>query len=160
MNFTRADDLDRIMAVMEAAFDPAWGEAWNRHQVSDSLAFAHTHYRIAGPDGSPPAEGEAATGFTLVRAAPGEEELLLVAVVPDARGRGIGEHLIRQAIEDARARGAERLFLETRHNNPAIRLYRTLGFEPIGRRKDYYKAPDGAKFDAITFAYRICPLVS
>ncbi|MCT2558303.1 GNAT family N-acetyltransferase [Tsuneonella sp. YG55] len=149
------DDLDRMMAVMERAFDPAWGEAWNRRQVSDSLAFAHTHYRLAGVDGAVPAHGQPAAGFTLVRAAPGEEELLLVAVIPTARGRGLGTLLISQAIEDARARHAERLFLEARHNNPAIGLYRKLGFEPVGSRRDYYRTPDGSKLDAITFAYRI-----
>ena len=150
------EDLDRIMTVMDAAFDPAWGEAWNRRQVSDSLAFAHTHYRLVGGEGQSLADDLApATGFTLVRAAPGEEELLLVAVLPAARGRGIGEALVRHAIEDARSRRAERLFLEARHNNPAIALYRRLGFEPIGRRRDYYRAPDGKKLDAITFAYRI-----
>ncbi len=149
------DDLDRIMAVMDAAFEPAWGEAWTRRQVSDSLAFPHTHYRLAGLTGASPTEGESAAGFTLVRAAPGEEELLLVAVVPGARGSGLGTHLVRQAIADARARRAERLFLEARHNNPAIGLYRRLGFEPIGTRKDYYRTPDGTKLDAITFTYRI-----
>lgn len=149
------DDVDRIMAIMDAAFEPVWGEAWNRRQILDSLAFAHTHYRLAGIDGDPPAEGEQAAGFTLVRAAPGEEELLLVAVVPAARGKGLGALLIRRAIEDARGRRAERLFLEARHNNPAIGLYRKLGFEPIGSRRDYYRAADGSKLDAITFAYRI-----
>ena len=52
-----SDDLDRIMAVMDAAFDPAWGEAWNRRQVSDSLAFPHTHFRLLGADGLPPPGG-------------------------------------------------------------------------------------------------------
>lgn len=147
------DDLDRIMAIMEAAFDPAWGEAWTRRQVSDSLAFAHTHYNLIASDGMDFTETGTPTGFTLTRAAPGEEELLLVAVVPDYRGRGLGKALIRRAIEAARARRAERVFLETRDNNPAIGLYRKIGFEPIGVRKDYYNASDGTKLDAITFAY-------
>lgn len=150
------DDLDRIMTIMEAAFDPVWGEAWTRRQVSDSLAFAHTHYRLLATDGRTASESEEpCAGFTLVRAAPGEEELLLVAVMPEHRGRGLGEKLVRQAIEDARTRKAERLFLETRHNNPAIGLYRTLGFQPIGVRKDYYRGSDSKKLDAITFAYKI-----
>ena len=150
------DHLDKIMSVMDAAFDPAWGEAWTRRQVSDSLAFAHTHFRIVGADGLEVEDsGREAAGFTIVRSAPGEEELLLVAVAPEARRRGIGEALIRRAIDDARARNAERLFLEARHNNPAIALYLRMGFEPIGRRKEYYRAPDGQKLDAITFAYHL-----
>jgi len=142
-----SEDLDQIMAVMDAAFEPAWGEAWNRRQVSDSLAFPHTHYRLASTDAS-----QSAAGFTLVRAAPGEEELLLIAVAPEYRGRGLGRQLLEQVLEDARDRGAERVFLEMRFNNPAVGLYQKLGFVPIGRRKDYYRLPDGSRIDAITFA--------
>lgn len=149
------DDLDRIMAVMEAAFDPAWGEAWNRAQVSDSLAFASTHYRLVGEDAEAPAATAPGAGFTLVRAAPGEEELLLIAVVPQLRGRGLGRRLLEQVLADARERGAERVFLEMRTNNPAADLYRKLGFEPIGRRKDYYRVPGGGRIDAITFGCRV-----
>ncbi|MGX7952225.1 GNAT family N-acetyltransferase [Tsuneonella sp. HG249] len=147
------DDLDRIMAVMAVAFDPTWGEAWNRRQVSDSLAFANTHYRLVDREGRAPAEGEPAVGFTLVRAAPGEEELLLVAVAPEARGKGLGAKLLKAAAADAKSRHAERLFLEMRANNPARGLYERVGFHPIGRRKDYYLLADGSKLDAITFAY-------
>ena len=147
-----SDDLDRIMAVMDAAFDPAWGEAWNRRQVSDSLAFPHTHYRLLAADGQSPDIGAPAAGFTLVRAAPGEEELLLIGVAPESRNRGIGRLLLEQVLDDARERGAERVFLEMRYNNPAAPLYRSIGFEPIGRRRDYYGLPDGTKIDAITFA--------
>jgi ribosomal-protein-alanine N-acetyltransferase len=147
-----SDDLDQIMAVMETAFEPAWGEAWTRRQVGDSLAFAHTHYRLIGPDGLPPAEGTLAAGFTLVRAAPGEEELLLIGVIPESRGKGLGRRLLDHVLADARARAAERVFLEMRCNNPAVALYRTVGFQPIGRRSDYYRLPDGRTIDAITFA--------
>ena len=35
-----ADDLDRLMAVMNTAFDPTFGEAWTRRQVEDA---APTH---------------------------------------------------------------------------------------------------------------------
>ena len=31
------DDIDRLMAIMQAAFDPAYGEAWTRRQVEDAL---------------------------------------------------------------------------------------------------------------------------
>lgn len=147
-----SDDLDKIMTVMDAAFDPAWGEAWNRRQVSDSLAFSHTHYHLISENGAAPAGDAPAAGFTLVRAAPGEEELLLIAVSPAARGKGLGRRLLEQVIADARGRGAERVFLEMRFNNPAAELYRACGFEPIGRRPDYYRLPDGNKIDAITFA--------
>jgi len=55
----------------------------------------------------------------------------------------------------ARDAGAERIFLEMRANNPAEHLYRECGFEPIGRRPDYYRTLDGTKLDAITFARKL-----
>ncbi|MCP5396626.1 MAG: GNAT family N-acetyltransferase [Sphingomonadaceae bacterium] len=145
------DDIDRIMRVMDCAFDPQWGEAWNRRQVSDALTLPNTHYLLVSANGEWPGEGEEAAGFTMVRAAPGEEELLLVAVQPDHRGKGLGRLLLQRVTEEARRREAEHVFLEMRSNNPAESLYRLHGFEPIGRRKDYYRLADGSRIDAITF---------
>mgnify|MGYP000153265613 FL=1 len=149
------DDIDKIMAVMETAFDPQWGEAWNRRQVSDSLTMPHTQYRLVDEQGNEPKEGEPAAGFALTKIAPGEEELLLVAVQPESRGTGLGKQLIQQFTQDARGRNAERIVLEMRANNPAETLYRAVGFEPIGRRERYYSMPDGSKIDAITFAKKL-----
>lgn len=152
--------VDQIMTVMRAAFDPAWGEAWNRRQIEDSLAMPSTFALLADPQGQIlPAQGSAAglpaAGFLLSRYAPGEEELLLIAVQPEFQRCGIGEALIRRLANDARARGAERIFLEMRENNPAARLYHRVGFEPIGRRKAYYLLADGNRMDAITFGLSI-----
>lgn len=146
------DDIDRIMVVMENAFDPYWGEAWTRRQVESSLMMSSTHYRLAGEDGDIPGENDAACGFAMVKAAPGEEELLLIATLPEMRGRGVGGCLIERLSEDARTRGAEKLFLEMRENNPAASLYSRHGFVPIGRRTNYYSLADGTRLDAITYA--------
>lgn len=146
------DDIDRIMAVMEAAFDPAYGEAWNRRQVEDALTMGHCHYQLIGPDGGPPEAGELAAGFYMSRTGFDEEELLLFAVDPAWRQRGLGQALLRNFAEAARQRGIRRLILEMRKGNPAESLYRRFGFEQIGERRDYYRAPDGSRLDAQTFA--------
>jgi [ribosomal protein S18]-alanine N-acetyltransferase len=151
------DDLDRIMAVMEAAFDPAFGEAWGRRQVSDSLILPNTHYLLAAADGRPPRDDEPAAGFALSRGAADEEELLLIAVAPGHRGRGIGSALIERFVAAAHARGARRLFLEMREGNRAERLYRRYGFESVGRRRHYYRGGSGSPLDAITFAREESP---
>lgn len=150
------DDLDRIMSIMDAAFDPEWGEAWTRRQVADSLSFPHTHYRLCDESGVVGGAllGDAA-GFTLVRSVPGEEELLLIAVDPGHRGKGLGAALLLDTIEQAHMRGATSIFLEMRENNPAGILYEEMGFVPIGSRKHYYRKPDGTRLDAITFARTI-----
>jgi ribosomal-protein-alanine N-acetyltransferase len=146
------DDLDRIMEVMEAAFDPAFGEAWTRPQVEDALILPNTYYLLAGPDGRAPDEGGSVAGFVLSRGAADEEELLLIAVHPIHRGRGVATALLERFFAEAEARGAERLFLEMREGNPAESLYRRHGFASVGRRRAYYRRGTGAPLDAITIA--------
>ncbi len=149
--------VSRIMAVMEAAFDPAYGEAWNRRQVSDALAMPSTHALVINADGEEiPAqtnghEPREPAGFVLTRNAADEEELLLIGVMPGLRGRGLGQTLIDRMFEQARSRGVTRIFLEMRKGNPAVHLYQKLGFEPIGERPNYYRMADGNRVDAITF---------
>lgn len=150
------DTVDRIMAVMESAFDPAYGEAWNRRQISDALVMPSTHALVIDEHGKVMGDevGNPA-GFVLTRAAPGEEELLLIAVRPEYRARGFGKILIEKLFEAARERGSKRMFLEMRRGNPAEHLYRKVGFEPIGERRNYYRMTNGDRLDAITFGCTI-----
>ena len=143
--------LDGLMRVMDAAFEPVWREAWTRSQVANSLALPTTHAELVDAQGDPTIEPEEVVGFLMSRAAPGEEELLLIAVHPEHRGSGIGRKLLHSFAEAARLRGAQKLFLEMRANNPAESVYRRAGYEPIGRRRDYYRTTTGNRLDAITF---------
>ncbi|WP_366519693.1 GNAT family N-acetyltransferase [uncultured Erythrobacter sp.] len=148
--------IDRIMQVMETAFDPNFGEAWNRRQIGDALSMPSTHALIVDADGQTVEKSECdPAGFVLTRAAPGEEELLLIAVVPQHRGKGLAQTLIDQLFAAARSRGATRIYLEMRRGNPAIHLYEKVGFEPIGVRPNYYRMASGEKIDAITFGRTI-----
>lgn len=148
---TRQGAIDAAMAVMEAAFEPFWGEAWTRQQLGDSLALPSTFLLLANRDGQPIGDGSAAA-FVLSRQALDEEELLLLAVRPEERGRGLGTAILNAYFEKAARRGVRRIFLEMRANNPARSLYQRCGFQPIGTRPRYYRAADGQSLDAITFA--------
>lgn len=157
------DDLDHMMAIMADAFDPHWGEAWTRRQLADSLVLPTIFYRLIGPDGASPKIGPTGeppeslepAGFTLSRHVSGEEELLLIAVRPAYRKQGLGQKLMKILEEDARLRGAQRMFLEMRSNNTAERLYRACGYLPVGRRKEYYRLKDRSRLDAITFSLEL-----
>jgi [ribosomal protein S18]-alanine N-acetyltransferase len=150
-----ADDIDRLMAVMDASFDPDFGEAWTRRQVEDALMIGNCHYQLIGGEAGELAPADAAAGFFLSRMGFDEEELLLFAVAPSWRRRGIGAALLAQFAEAARERGAKRLLLEMRRGNPAETLYRRFGFQPIGQRRNYYRTRSGETIDAITFAHDI-----
>lgn len=151
------DLIDQIMAVMEVAFDPAYGEAWNRRQVTDALQFPSTHALVVDGDGAPIPDDSSATpaGFVLTRHVLDEEELLLIAVAPGARRRGVGAALLAHLLAAARSRNVSRIFLEMRRGNPAVHLYHKFGFEPIGERRNYYRMANGERIDAITFGMSV-----
>lgn len=93
-------------------------------------------------------EGDA--GFLLGRAVAGEAELLTLAVLPEARRRGLGRKLVARFLYQARLRGAERAFLEvSAENAAAVDLYESAGFTPAGRRKGYYHVEGAPPVDAL-----------
>ena len=77
-----ATDIAAIDAVMAEAFDPRFGEAWTHSQCLGILSMPGVWLSLAR------AEGETA-GFALSRAILDEAELLLIAVHPAFRRRGI-----------------------------------------------------------------------
>ena len=149
------DHVDRIMEIMAQAFDPAYGEAWTRRQVEDALVLGNCHAYLANSGGLPVIDDEPAVGFSLSRTGYEEEELLLFAVLPQYRGRGVGLVILQALRQAAQARGARRLLLEMRRGNPAERLYQSFGFTLIGERRDYYRTSFGTRIDALTFAYEM-----
>ncbi len=145
------DDIDKIMAVMQSAFDPAFGEAWSRRQVEDALLIGNSHYALIAADGGEPFTDEPAAGFFLTRQGVEEEELLLIGVDPAHRRQGLAARLLTRLSAEAKARGALQLLLEMRRGNPAEALYLAHGFAPIGQRPNYYRTPNGERLDAVTY---------
>jgi len=85
------------------------------------------------------AKGSAPVGFLASRqTAPGEREILNLAVDPSCRRRGIASRLLEAELD----RGQGSWFLEVRESNtPAIRLYESAGFARSSRREKYYSDP-------------------
>lgn len=139
------DELDEVMGVVDGAFDPRFGEAWTRAQCSGILPMSGVVLILAR-------SGQQAVGFSLSRRVADEAELLLLGVVPEARGRGIGGILLDRFVADAQNAGAHHLHLEVRDGNSAVLLYRNHQFTVVGRRSKYYRGPGGEMFDALTMA--------
>ena len=71
------------------------------------------------------------------------------------RRRGIGRALLQQAVAWARAHGVEKLELHVfPHNEAAIALYESFGFEREGYRVRHYRRADGY-VDALLMAYAV-----
>ena len=137
-------DLAAVDRVMRSAFEPRYGEAWTYNQCMGIMALPGVWLTLAERDG-------VLVGFALSRVVMDEAELLLLACEPRQRGSGIGGALLRSVMADAVRRGAARLHLEVRAGNPAIGLYDREGFQPVGRRRDYYKGSNGKVFDAVSY---------
>lgn len=138
-------DIATLNAIMTDAFDPRFGEAWTPSQCMGMIALPGVWFSIAWSATRP-------AGFALARVVADEAELLLLAIRPTMRRRGIGTALLRSIVTDAKERGAGTLHLEVRANNEAVRLYHNEGFEKVGERRDYYRGKDGKLFDAHTFS--------
>ena len=143
-------DIDAVMRVMDAAFGDRFGEAWTRSQLGGILPMAGVSLVLARePDTAD------AIGFSLFRTVAGESELLLIAVTPSRHRRGVGRMLLDDFLDRVRNDGVARVHLEVRDGNSAVSLYREAGFSPVGRRRNYYHAADGRRFDAVTLAYEL-----
>ena len=144
------DDLDQVMTIMDAAFGRTFGEAWTRSQLSGILPMAGVTLMLACER-----ESGSAVGFSLFRTVANEAELLLIAVLPEHHRRGIGRRLLDDFMRRAGDAGADRVHLEVREGNPAVAMYRAVGFSAVGRHRNYYQSPGGKRFDAITLALHI-----
>ncbi len=83
--------------------------------------------RIAVRDGAP-------VGFGYVNRTGDIARLASLGVVPEARRSGVARNLVSSLLAESHARGETEMSLEVIEQNPtAVELYRSLGFETIGR---------------------------
>lgn len=143
MNIRRARDGD--FADLAHLHRISFAEAWNEQALKNLVASGATA-SVAEREGR-------IAGFILFRTASDEAEILTIAVAPDARLKGVGQALVREAAHAAAQVGATRLFLEVGANNAAASaLYARLGFAQAGHRKGYYRTPGDAPEDALILA--------
>ncbi|TXC71600.1 GNAT family N-acetyltransferase [Sphingomonas ginsenosidivorax] len=140
-----ARDIALVDVLMQAAFDPRFGEAWTRSQCLGVMAMPGVRLTLALVDDAP-------AGFAMTRSVADEAELLLLGVAPDFRRRGVGSALLRSVEADCRAAGVATLHLEVRAGNEAVRLYTGNGFAKVGERRAYYRSKTGQAHDAHTYS--------
>ena len=81
-------------------------------------------------------------------------EVAKMIVHPDARRRGVARCLMTAAEARARALGKTLMTLDTRTNDNAEPLYRSLGFEPAGVIPDFGLDVDGSALHATLYMYK------
>jgi ribosomal-protein-alanine acetyltransferase len=130
-----AEDLAAVGAVQAASPEAA---QW---KPADYLA----HHLLV-------ALGEAGVvGFVAARpVADGEFEILNLAVAPEFRRQGVASGLLGALFHDYHGT----FFLEVRESNRAAQMcYKSLGFQLVAHRPDYYESPPEA---AIVMKFHSC----
>lgn len=73
-----------------------------------------------------------------------------ISVHPDFHGRGLGTDALRALAHHLFEAGHHRLTIDpAAANETAIRVYSKVGFKPVGRMRDYERAPDGTWHDGL-----------
>ena len=138
LRYAAAEDAEALADVHAKAFDAAW----TAPDIARLMMIMGGFALIAETDGI--------VGFILARAIAGEAEILTLAVDPIGRRAGVGRALVEAAAVQARAGGADCLFLEVAADNePALALYNSAGFEQAGSRRAYYRREGSPAGDAL-----------
>jgi ribosomal-protein-alanine N-acetyltransferase len=128
-----ADDVARVVDIEKDGFKHPWSAELLHRELHHewSTALVATEPASHG--------GEAVLGFIVFWLVHDEVHVLNVAVAAAARRRGIARLLMDEAAGRGRAAGARLATLEVRRSNePALTLYRGLGYRQVGVRQNYY----------------------
>jgi len=125
----REEDIDQILEVEHASFTTPWSrEAFYNELHNNRFAV----YIVLE-------ENNKILGYCGAWIVIDEAHVTNVAILPEFRGRKLGEAILQKMMSVAREMGAKSMTLEVRvTNHVAQSLYRKLGFQNGGIRKNYY----------------------
>ncbi len=126
---TREDEMAQV----------PWSESEKQAFLEQQFAFQHDYYtknfgkasfQLVLLDGEP-------AGRLYLDRRDDEIRLIDIALLPEHRGQGIGGGLMGDVLAEGRRSGLP-VRIHVEQNNPALRLYRRLGFERVGDVGIYY----------------------
>ncbi len=138
--FERIPEGDRTF-FKEDVTDPAVLAAWTKPGAGRSVA----------------ADGDTVVGSVALVPLTGWSSHvaeLRVVVDPDHRGRGVGRDLSRHAVLEALELGLKKIVVEVvADQEPAIGMFRALGFHPEALLKDHIRDQSGEVRDLLILAH-------
>ncbi|CAM4038195.1 ribosomal protein S18-alanine N-acetyltransferase [Mesobacillus zeae] len=122
-------DIDSIYEIESRSFATPWSkEAFYNELIKNQFAV----YTVVDVD-------QQTVGYGGMWIIVDEAHITNIALLPEYRGLGLGEALMRKMMEIAADKGVITMTLEVRvSNQPAQSLYRKLGFKDGAIRKQYY----------------------
>jgi ribosomal-protein-alanine N-acetyltransferase len=134
------DDIDHLMPIEDACHSHPWSEKTFRSCIGgryfgDKLSETEN-------------ESPNIVGFYMGEFVIDEATLLDICVSPNNQGKGLGKKLLTQFINEAKAKGVVKIWLEVRAKNIAAQmLYMNVGFIETGRRTGYYPSARGFGYE-------------
>lgn len=124
-------DVPAVAEIEKACFSLPWSEK----SLVDSVVREDTMFLVCE-------DAQEIVGYIGMYLSFDEGDITNVAVSPAHRKKGYGEAIVSKAVELAKEKQLEMILLEVRVSNvPAISLYKKMGFEEIGMRKNFYEHP-------------------
>ena len=112
-----------------------FSDPWSENNIASELNSRLSYWLVAEIDGK-------VVGYIGSQSVLDTADVMNLAVAPEYRRQGIGESLVNALVAYLQQKGIIALLLEVRaSNDPAIALYKRLGFEQVGRRPNYYHHP-------------------
>lgn len=125
------DDVPQVAALEEACFSDPWSAQILSNELQNELSL----WLVAK-------DGDTVLGYVGSQSVLDEADMMNLAVRETVRRQGIARLLVLSLCRRLHEKGVMSLTLEVRDSNePAIRLYSSLGFLQVGRRPNYYLHP-------------------
>lgn len=130
-----AEDLEQVHALDQRAFPTPWPLRSFKYELEQNQA-AHMWVAEEVKEGLE----KKVVGSIVIWLLIDEAHIATLAVDETYRRRGIASQLIFTALSHLVGKGAVLATLEVRESNEAARgLYQGFGFQPVGRRRAYYR---------------------
>ena len=116
-----------------------WPEVVRRAFLADQHRLQCRHYEEHYPDAaySVVEEHGQPVGRLYTLYSADDLRIMDIALMPQARGKGLGGALLEAVLRQAGALGAARISIHVEQNNPARRLYERQGFSRVGEAGVY-----------------------
>ncbi len=127
------NDLNQISNILISDFD----SFWNNTILKDELKAENSNYIVAKSN-------QEIVGFAGIKVMVDQADIMNIVVKKNLRNQGIGTLLLKKLIDLSKEMKLVSITLEVLEENySAIHLYKKLGFEQIGTRKNYYQDKNG-----------------
>lgn len=131
------DDLDQVMIIEKEAFDEHWKRKDFEYEICEN-EFSHMYVYE---------ENKRVLGIIGYYILFDDAQVTTIAVLKEARGKGIATKMMEAMIKDCNSKMCSQLSLEVRQSNQkAINLYEKFDFIEMNIRKAYYEDGEDAIF--------------